>query len=424
MTATQAPRSHSGASRERGSREVETNSAWNSPVMTYYLIGGAALILLGIGLVMVLSSSMIFSLRDSANSDGELNPFARFSSQLIFAAVAFPMAWVISRFPTQWLRRLAWPALGLGLALQAALLVPGLQRAQGGNSAWLYIGGGMTLQPSEFAKLALAVWLGAALAARGERLTSWRELLWPVGAVVAVYIGLVMYGRDLGTAMIFVALTAGALFVAGIPMSKLASIAVAGAGFVAFFLALSSNRMQRILSFLSGSQAADPTGLDLQPIRAMEALATGGLTGVGLGSSRNKWLYLPEAHNDFIFAIIGEELGLLGALVVLGLFVILAIGVTRLVRRHDDRFVKITAAAIGTWILTQALVNICVVVGLLPVIGVPLPLVSSGGSSLIATMLGIGVLLAFARHEPGAQEYFRARPSMVRRAVTAIGRGR
>ena len=177
------------------------------------------------------------------------------------------------------------------------------------------------------------------------------------------------------------------------------------------------------MSFL-GLAEADPSGAGFQTRHGLWGLGTGGLSGVGLGASREKWSYLPEAHNDFIFAIIGEELGLLGTLLVLALFGGLALGMFRIVRRHTDPFVQIATAAVATWILAQALVNIGVVIGLLPVIGVPLPLVSAGGSAMISTLIAIGVLLAFARSEPGAAQALATRRGVVRRSLAVVGRGR
>ena len=161
-----------------------------------------------------------------------------------------------------------------------------------------------------------------------------------------------------------------------------------------------------------------------QTLHGGYGLASGGWGGLGLGESREKWSYLPAAHNDFIFAILGEELGLIGTLLVLALFGLLAFAMIRIIRRHPDPFVQITTGAILCWIIGQALVNIAVVIGLAPVIGVPLPLVSAGGSALVMTMAALGVLIAFARSEPGAAEALAARPSVVRRSLAVVGRSR
>jgi cell division protein FtsW len=193
---------------------------------------------------------------------------------------------------------------------------------------------------------------------------------------------------------------------------------IAGAGVAALTIP-SENRRKRIFSWLG---ECDITNECYQTEHGARALATGGWGGVGLGGSAEKWSYLPEAHNDFIFAIIGEELGLIGTLLVLGLFALLALAMFRIVRRHPDPFVKITTGAVACWVIGQALLNIGVVIGLAPVIGVPLPLVSAGGSALIMTMTALGMVISFARAEPGAAEALAARPHVVRRSLAVLGR--
>jgi cell division protein FtsW len=189
-------------------------------------------------------------------------------------------------------------------------------------------------------------------------------------------------------------------------------------------VATSPNRLQRFDVWLG--KDTDPYGAARQPLHGRYALADGGWWGVGLGASREKWQWLPEAHNDFIFAILGEELGLPGTLVMLGLFCALALVCYRIVLRTDDLFVRIATAGVMAWVVCQAIVNIGAVIGLLPVIGVPLPLVSYGGSSLLTTMLALGMVLSFARNEPGCAEALSARPSVVRRSLTVLAgrRGR
>ena len=390
-------------------------AAWASPTTSYYLIGGAALVLLLLGLVMVLSASMV----DSLNKSGGATPFTDFLDQLKFAAIGVPVALIASRFKPEWFRKLAWLILGGALAMQALLFVPSFAVTSGGNTNWVSLPGIGTFQPSEFGKLGLAIWLSAVLATKGELLRQWRHALVPGVLVAGVFLGLVLYGHDLGTALILMAMVAGALWVAGVSGSLftlLGSFAAAGAGFLVFS---SRNRRERVEQFLglgNDSHAID----SFQPELALQALGSGGLSGVGLGASRIKWRGLPAAQDDYIFAIIGEELGLLGTLLVIVLFIVLAVGITRVVQRHPDRFVKIAAAALGTWIVAQALVNIGVVIGMLPVIGVPLPLLSAGGSSLVTTLAALGILLAFARSEPGAQEAFAARRGTVRRSLAVL----
>ncbi|WP_330998313.1 putative lipid II flippase FtsW [Georgenia wutianyii] len=409
-----APGAGRGAMRT-GARE--TSAVRGPAVLSYYLVGGAVLLLLAIGVVMVLSASSITSIRETGS------PWGHFLNQATFALIGLPLMVVASRIPVAWYRKLAWPALGVGLLLQALIFTP-LARGAKGNTNWILIPGtGQTVQPSEFLKLALAVWLGLVLARKAHLLHRWQHVLVPGLVVAAVAIGLVLVGRDLGTALVVAAVVAGAMFVAGVPMRWFGIAAVAGAAVVSFLVIASPNRIQRVMAVFGGD--CDESGACYQTLHGLYGLGTGGISGVGLGASREKWAYLPEAHNDFIFAIIGEELGLLGTLLVLGLFTVLALGLLRIVRRHPDPFVKITTGAIAAWILGQALINIGVVIGLLPVIGVPLPLVSAGGSALIATLLAMGVVLAFARDEPGAAAGLRARRGAVRRSLAVVGgRGR
>ncbi len=394
--------------RERGSALGQ----WNSAVTSYYLIAGAVALLVALGLVMVLSSSSIASLK---GTDGA-SPYTVFLNQARFAVIGLPLAWLASRLPVAFYKRFAWPAVLVAGALQVLVLLMGVE--VNGNRNWLPIPGGQ-IQPSELAKLALAVWLGVVLARKQALLHQWSHVLVPGVVVAAGVVGLVLLGRDLGTALIILILVAGALFVAGAPLRFFAVAAVV-AGFAVWQLTIfSDSRVRRIAAFFSAD--CDTQGACYQTLRGSYGLATGGLTGIGLGESREKWSYLPMAHNDFILAIIGEELGLLGTLLVLALFGVLAVAITRVVRRHSDPFVQITASAIGAWVLGQAIVNIAVVIGLLPVIGVPLPLVSAGGSALVTTMVAMGVLLSFARAEPGAAEALAARPNVVRRSLAVVG---
>ncbi len=390
-------------------------SGWDSPVTSYYLVGGVTLLLLLLGLVMVLSSSTIASIRD----DG--NPYAVFFDQAKYTLVGVPLLVIAARLPVRVYRAIAWPALVVALGLQLLIFTP-LARGQGGNTNWILIPGiNQTFQPSEFLKVALAVWLGVVLATKGPLLRQARHVVVPAVLVAGVAIGLVLVGHDLGTALILLALVAGALFAAGVPAwmfavaGSVAAVGIAGLTFT------SPNRLARVEGFL-GLNDVDPLGLGFQTTHGLWGLGTGGLSGVGLGASREKWLYLPEAHNDFIFAIIGEELGLLGTLLVLVLFGTLAVALSRVMRRHGDPFVRIVTAAVAVWILGQAIVNIGVVIGVLPVIGVPLPLLSAGGSALITTLVALGIVLAFARSEPGAAEALAARRGSLRKSLAVVAR--
>lgn len=384
---------------------------------TYYLLLGATAMLLIIGLVMVLSASSVTSYQATNSS------FTVFFNQLRYAVVGVIGAFAASRLSLVIWKRMAVPVLALAIALQSLVFVPSLGVTVNGNRNWIHIAG-QQLQPSELAKVALVLFGAAVLTKKRHNLDKYLHvavpLVFPAGAVL---LGLVLGGGDLGTSLVLLAILAGMLFVAGVPARMFLFVGTGSAALAATLAVTSANRMGRIHSWLAG--CVDPNKC-FQTIHGQYALADGGWWGVGLGASREKWSWLPEAHNDFIFAIIGEELGLPGTLAILALFGLLAFACYRLVLRSDDFFVRVATAGVMVWILAQAAINIGSVIGLLPVIGVPLPLVSSGGSALMATLFGLGMLLSFARNEPGCREALAARPGVVRRslAVMATSRGR
>lgn len=388
---------------------------WNSAVTSYYVLIGTTALLLVLGLVMVLSSSSVESL-DEGNS-----PYAVFFDQAKYALIGLPALLVLSRVPARFLQAVAWPVLGVAIVFQLLVFVPSLGCGAGGNRNWVCIGG-FSAQPSEAIKLALAVWLGTVLARKLPLLREWKHALIPAVPVAGVAVLVVLVGHDLGTALVLLLLVSGAMFVGGVPLRIFAVAAVLGAGVAAVLTIASPNRTARITSWLSSD--CDASSACYQTLHGGWGLASGGWGGLGLGESREKWSYLPAAHNDFIFAIIGEELGLIGTLLVLGLFGLMALAMVRVIRRHPDPFVRVTTGAILCWIIGQALVNVAVVIGLAPVIGLPLPLVSAGGSALIMTMAALGVVISFARSEPGAAEALAARAGVVRRSLAVVGRAR
>ncbi|MDF9876760.1 FtsW/RodA/SpoVE family cell cycle protein [Cellulosimicrobium cellulans] len=411
---TKAPTGREARPRTTAPSERPWLGQWNSTVTSYYLLVGATALLTIIGLVMVFSSSAVTQIAAGKS------PFGAFVEQARFALMGLPVLLIATRVPVQWYKRLAWPGLVVAVGLLAAVVVFG--DATGGNQNWLPIGS-FRFQPSELAKLALALWLGVVLGRKQRLLGEWRHVLVPAVPGTLAVVGLVLAGHDLGTALVIMVLAAGAFVVSGASARLLGLGAAAAAfavGYGLIYLQEGGDRLGRIASVYG--ECTDPLGECYQSLHGQWALGTGGLTGVGLGASREKWLYLPEAHNDFIFAVIGEELGLFGTLLVLGLFVVLGLAMSRIVRRHPDPFVKIATAAIGCWIVGQAFINIGVVIGLLPVIGVPLPLVSAGGTALVTTMAALGVVISFARTEPGAAEALAARGSVVRRSLAVVGR--
>lgn len=369
---------------------VSVRTLFGSDSSDYMIVLGTTVFLVLFGLVMVLSSSSIVS---SQSNDGDF--FAIFLRQGLYALIAIPVMLSIARLPARFWRRWARVAVMLGLGLQL-LVFTGLGYDYGGNQNWISIGG-FTAQPSEFLKLALIVWLGTVLADRADAFTDWMSLLVPAVPVSLLAIGMVLLGQDLGTASIMIAIVLGALFYAGAPLRRLAAMAgIVAVGGVLFALS-SSSRSSRIDVWLNGCRPEDYEGSCWQVVHGTWALGSGGVFGVGLGNSAAKWSWLPHAESDFIFAVIGEELGMVGASVVLLLFVVLAIGLVRLIRSHRDPFSRIVTGGVLIWIVGQAFVNVAVVLGLLPVLGVPLPLISVGGSALIASLLAIGVVLSLAR---------------------------
>ena len=398
----------------RGIRQAPLDrlAGWDTPATSYYLLLGATGLLVVLGLVMVLSSSSVTAMADGGS------PFSVAARQAVFAAIGLPLMFAASRVRIATWKRLAWPVLGLAVVGQL-LVFTALGKNVNGNTNWIEVAG-FTAQPSEASKWALVLWCAAVLARKAPLIDRWQHAIIPVAPFAGLVIGLVLLGHDLGTAVIMMLLVGVMAFVAGAPV-RLFVVGLLGAAAVAVAMVTSSpNRMDRVQTWLSG-ECVDAYGSCWQSTHGTWALASGGWWGLGLGASRQKWSWLPEAHNDFIYAIIGEELGLPGTLVVLLLFVALAVACVRVVCRHDDPFVKIATAGVMAWVVGQALANVAVVLGLVPVVGVPLPLVSSGGSALIATLLALGMVMSFARAEPGAGDALTARAAVVRRSLAVVG---
>nr|WP_221446881.1 putative lipid II flippase FtsW [Microbacterium thalassium] len=374
----------------------------------FLLILSTALLLTAFGLVMVLSATSAV-----ATAAGE-PAWDAMLKQGIFAAIGIPLMLITSRLPVLFFKRIAWAALILATAFQMLVFTP-LGYEIAGNRNWIEIGG-LTAQPSEFLKLALALWLGYVLYRKQSLLTKWQHVFIPVVPVAGLVIATVLAGHDLGTAMILFLLVLGALFFSGVRLRLFVLPAILAAGAVAILAATSPNRVNRILSFLNEDCLADYYNTCYQPLHGIWGLANGGVFGLGLGNSKEKYDWLPAAANDYIFAIVGEELGLIGCVVVLALFALFAVGAFHVIRRTDDPFVRIVSGAITVWIVGQALINIGVVLRVFPVLGVPLPFMSQGGTSLLSVLLASGVLLAFARTLP---ERRAAAPAQERRARPA-----
>jgi cell division protein FtsW len=372
-----------------GLRTVSPRSLLAHPRADYYLILGSTLMLLILGLVMVLSASSVIAYQNSGNA------YSYFARQATWAGVGLVLLFVAARSPIAWWRRTAYLLLFVVFALLVAVLIPGVGTAVNGQRNWIDIGGPFRLQPSETAKLVLVVWGAAVLATKGRLIREPMHLAVPLLPVAAGILALVLAGGDLGTALVLAAIVTGLWWVVGAPMRVFVAIAAVGLAGIAALSVAAPYRLDRFSSWLNPE--ADYLGAGWQAVHGKFALASGGWWGLGLGASREKWGGLPEAHTDFIFAIVGEELGLVGTLTVLLLFSALIFAAVRVALRAGDDFVRIAAAGIAIWIAFQAVVNIGAVLGLLPITGVPLPLVSYGGSALLPTLAGIGLLLAFAR---------------------------
>ncbi|MCD4526342.1 putative lipid II flippase FtsW [Nocardioides sp. cx-173] len=375
------------------------------PLTSYYLLMGAAALLLTIGLIMVLSASSVFSFRATGDS------FTIVRRQLMWVILGLPAAYVVSRLPPRWVRRLAYVGFSVSLLLLALTAKFGVER--NGNTNWLPLGP-LVIQPSEIAKLALVIWAAHIYANKERRLASFHQIVVPVVPGMLLATGLVIFGRDLGTALILFAILLGMLWVVGAPARFfIMSSLIVGVGVFAM-ASTNPERFARITTFIDPFKDFHGTGW--QPAHGLYALSSGGTFGQGIGASQQKWGDLPEAHTDFIFAVLGEELGLVGTLLVVGLFLTIAYAALRIARETVDPFVRYCSFGIVVWLIGQMIVNVGMVLALLPVIGIPLPLVSYGGSSLLPTLVALGLLVGFARREPEA-----ARALAQRKRVRSAG---
>ncbi|MFP5416807.1 MAG: putative lipid II flippase FtsW [Actinomycetes bacterium] len=422
LTPSRPPRASSGKPglASQGSLATTASQWLAHPMADVVLVTVPALLLMSLGVIMVWSASTVFSYTQFGNA------FYFLQRHVVFMVVALAAGWVASRLPTEKLRALGWAVYILAGLLLVLTFTP-LGYGVGGNKNWLNFGGPgsmIRLQPAEFAKLAIVVWGACVLANKRALLDRPKHLLVPFLPFSLVLIALVVLQRDLGTALVLGALVLAVLWCVGAPLRVLGALAAMVAGGVGVLVATNPHRLARIFGFLD--PAADPTGINHQPLQALYGLATGGWFGVGLGASRQKWGKLSEAHTDYVLAIIGEELGLVGTLAVLCLFIVLGWGGVRIALRSSTFFGRLIAAGVTSWLMLQALVNVMVVLRLLPVIGVPLPFVSYGGSALLANAIALGILVACAREEPDAQAWLarRARSRRPRRRRSAVLPGR
>ena len=383
------------------------------PLASYYLLVASAGLLLIIGLTMVFSATSVEAFVANGNA------YTSIERQAISAGVALVAFWVCQRLSVRTYRALARPGLILAFVLIVALDVlallaeakvlrnPRLGPVRA-DELWLYVGP-LQVQPSELAKIALAVWVADVLVRKGRAAAEWRELSRPLFPVVGLLLVLVGY-NDLGTMLCLGVLFVAMLWAAGVRLrvfAGLAAVAMAGV-WALIHLPGNSYRQDRLNAFTNPALYLQSDAY--QAREGMFAIANGGWFGVGLGEGRLKWGWLPNGHNDFIFAVIAEELGVVGCLVVLALFAVLTYTGMRIARRVDNLYRRLVAAGVTAWIAGQATINIAGVVGLMPVTGLPLPLISDGGSALVVTLAMIGMLASFARAEPEAARALHTRP--------------
>jgi len=371
---------------------------FSKPINLYYMLIGSTLSLSILGVIMVFSASSIHSLESKGST------YAIVLRQIIFLVFSIPMAWVLSRFSLARWKLIARVGVVLSVVLLAVVQVIG--KSVNGNHNWISLGF-VDVQPSEIAKFLMILWAGFMLAKRERAGTVQTNVITLIAPAFALCILLVLMGKDLGTASVFAFILAGLLWVSGVRLGIFAGLITFGFAGVAALVVSAPYRMQRFVVLLNPFADGQYKNTGWQPAHSLLGLASGGLFGVGLGASRQKWGNLAEAHTDFIFAVIGEELGLFGTLSTILLLGILLFSIFKIALRAKDPMVRYVCSGIGCWVAIQTILNIGSTLSVLPVVGVTLPLVSYGGSALIATYMGIGFVIGAARRDPAIFEELR-----------------
>ena len=378
---------------------------WLSGVPSAPALGVLVTLLCIFGLVMVGSASPVISLVTYGS------PWTIFIRQALWMVVGIGALLFLARIDYRKWRRLGAPLVGLTLVLLVAVLVPGLGVAAGGSARWIGFGL-LRIQPSELMKLALVVFAADIAVRRTDRDAPSKQVIAPVMAVLVISAALIIKQPDMGTAMVLSCTAFGILFMSGVGLSPLTKV-LGTFGVIALVFAMSdSYRRDRILSFVN--PGAHQAGSGYQVWQSLIGLGSGHLFGLGLGGGREKWGTLPNAHTDFIFSVVGEELGLVGAVCIMGLFLALALYGYRVAVRAPDRFGCLMAVGVTTWITSQAVINIGAVIGVLPVTAIPLPLISFGGSSLVITLAALGILMNIALQERSPRKASAGRRRLVR----------
>ncbi len=384
---------------------------WREAGAPDFWLVALTLLLTVVGIVAVYSSSFVIALADFGD------PYYYVIRQIIWAAIGGIGLILISRLDYRRLRPLAVPVMLVTIVLLIVVLLIGLT----GNGAQRWIGAGpVTLQPAEFAKLSVIIYLAAWLAGRGERVRTFEHGLIPFLIIVGIVGGLIMLQPNLGTTLIILAITMTMFWVGGASIRHISLLAVLGVGVVFALALLSGYRSDRITTFLH--PGSDSGGSGFQTLQSLIAIGNGGIHGLGLGASRAKFFYIPESHTDGVFAIIGEELGLLATVTLIILFVTLMYRGFQLARRTEDEFGRLLATGITTWIAVQALLNIGGITSIIPLTGVPLPFLSYGSNALTAVLLAMGILISISRYQPGVSYRQSAPVQHVRRIVKRVKR--
>ncbi|MEO6577952.1 MAG: putative lipid II flippase FtsW [Candidatus Limnocylindria bacterium] len=366
----------------------------------------AVIALTAIGIVMVYSASSVRSYFSSADSA------AQGLEQIVWAGIGLAGLFVASRIDFRHLRYLAIPIFVITLALLVAELIPGIGSEINGSRRWIVVPGFGSLQPAEFAKLAVVLYLAHWLDRRGKEAgTLWNGLV-PFALLITPGFVLIAMEPDLGTAGVYAIAAGSVFFMAGANLLYVGAVGSAVVGAAWVMVTSTSYQLERIQTFLDPFK--DPLGAGYNTVQGLFALSLGGITGLGLGMSKQKYFYLPAPSTDFIFAIIGEEWGLVGTLTVVALFVVVAYQGYRIAITAPDTFSGLLACGITTWLVAQALVNMMVVTALLPVTGIPLPFISAGGSALTINLAAVGILLSISRET--------SQTGSLRDAVFGIGR--
>ena len=366
------------------------------PEIPYYLIIWSTVFLSALGLTMVLSSSTVTSLQENGNA------YAIFMRQFFFLGLgSFAFYWAFKVQGAVW-PRIARYALSISIVILLLPFVPFLGKNVKGNRNWIEIAG-FTLQPSEIAKFLLILWCALQLRRIGEYAEK-KSPFWLISPGFAVVEILILFERDLGTALLVLIIFFGILFISGAPIKHFIGIGVVAAIIGSAFVLSSNYRVSRFAALFDPFDEKYYKFSGWQPAHSIMGLASGGLWGSGLGASKQKWANLAEAHTDFIFSVIGEELGLLGTLLVLVLYAALIYSILRVALKTKDDFSRYATAGVACWFIAQVTINIGSVTSLLPVIGVTLPLISYGGSSLLANLIAIGYVLGVARRTPEISE--------------------